>query len=164
MRITALEPILFDAGIERVWCFVRVDTDTGIFGYGEATTTEPFMAASVVRQLASWVVGEDPRRIQDLWQRMYARYHNVRGGNLLLAAISGIEHALWDIKGKAAGMPVYDLIGGAIRTVVPVYANHMFFSLGSDPFLPQGERSHMPGRYRDRALEAVARGYLAPKP
>jgi len=163
VRITALEPILFDAGLERVWCFVRVDTDTGIFGYGEATTTEPFMAASVVRQLASWVVGEDPRRIQDLWQRMYARYHNVRGGNLLLAAISGIEHALWDIKGKAAGMPVYDLIGGAIRTVVPVYANHMFFSLGSDPFLPQGERSHMPGRYRDRALEAVARGYRAIK-
>ncbi|MBI3973021.1 MAG: galactonate dehydratase [Chloroflexi bacterium] len=155
MQITKVEPILFDAGLRRVWCFVRVDTDEGITGYGEATTTEPFMAATVVRRLAEWLAGEDPRRIQDLWQRMYRRYYNVRGGNLLLAAMSGIEHALWDVKGKIAGLPVYELLGGAMRDRVPVYANHMFFPSAADPSAPTV--------YAERAAEAVERGYRAVK-
>jgi galactonate dehydratase len=155
MEITKAEPVLFDAGLNRVWCFVRVETDGGIDGWGEATTTEPYMVAGVVRRLADWLVGQDARRIQDLWQRMYALHHNVRGGNLLLAAISGVEHALWDIKGKAAGLPVYELLGGAMREQVPVYANHMFFPSGADP--------DAPARYRERAAEAVQRGYRAVK-
>jgi galactonate dehydratase len=155
VQITGIEPILYDAGLRRVWCFVRITTDEGIVGYGEATTTEPFMAGAVVRRLAEWLIGEDPRRISDLWQRMYRRYYNVRGGNLLLAAMSGIEHALWDIKGKAAGLPVYELLGGAIRNRVPVYANHMFFPSAADP--------DAPALYAERAAEAVARGYRAVK-
>jgi galactonate dehydratase len=155
VKITRLEPILFDAGLGHVWCFVRVETDAGITGYGEGSTTEPYMVAAVVRRLAAWLVGEDARRIQDLWQRMYRRHHNVRGGNLMLCAISGIEHALWDIKGKAVGLPVYELLGGVVRDRIPAYVNHMFF--------PPAAAEDAAARFAARAAEAVARGYRAVK-
>jgi galactonate dehydratase len=157
VKITKVEPILYDAGDGDVWCFVRVETDEGITGIGESSTTEPYMAAAVAKRLAEWVVGRDPRRIQEFWQLAYRRHFNVRGGNLLLAAISGIEHALWDIKGKLAGLPVYELLGGAMRTSVPVYIDHVFFrgidrGLNSDP-----------APHAERAAAAVERGYRAIK-
>jgi len=155
MRITSVEPILFNAGLNQVWCFVRLTTDEGITGIGESSTTEPFMVSAVVQRLSEVVVGRDPSRIQEIWQDLYRRYFNVRGGNLLLCAISGIEHALWDIKGKVAGLPVYDLLGGAMRESVPVYVNHAFFA-GLSPLTdPRG--------YAERALLAVESGYTAIK-
>lgn len=157
MQITKVEPILYDAGPGHVWCFVRVETDAGVTGIGESSTTEPFMAAAVVKRLAEWVVGRDPSRIQEFWQQAYRRYFNVRGGNLLLAAISGIEHALWDIKGKVAGLPVYDLPGGALRDRVPVYIDHVFFH-GFDRALGADVAPHA-----ERAVAAVERGYRAIK-
>ncbi len=155
MRITEVEPILFDAGLDEVWCFVRITTDAGLVGIGESSTTEPHMAAAVLHRLAAVVVGRDPARIQELWQDLYRRYFNVRGGNLLLCAMSGIDQALWDIKGKVAGLPVYQLLGGAIRERVPVYINHAFFR-GLDPL------ADAPG-YAERAVEAVEAGYTAIK-
>jgi galactonate dehydratase len=152
VKITRVEPILFDAGLDRVWLFVRVETDQGLVGVGEGTTTEPFMAAGVLRRLAPTLVGRDPSRIQEIWQRTYTAWFNVRGGPLLLAALSGVEHALWDIRGKAAGMPVHELLGGKLRDRVPVYANHMFFGGLSDATA-----------YGERAAEAVERGYRAVK-
>ena len=157
MKITRIEPILFDAGLqwESVWCFVRVETDEGVSGIGESTTSNPYMAAAVVKQIAEFVIGQNPHHIQALWQRIYTHYHNVRGGNLLLAALSGIEQALWDIKGKVAGLPVYELLGGQVRDRVPAYLNHMFFNdIGPDA---------EPEIYAERAAEAVARGYRAVK-
>jgi galactonate dehydratase len=157
MKITRIDPILFDTGMrgEGVWCFVRVDTDEGITGIGECTTTDPFMAAAVLKRLAEIAVGRDAGRIQELWQEIYGRLFNVRGGNLLLAALSGIEQALWDIKGKAAGLPVYELLGGAVRIHVPLYVNHRFFQ----DLDPAGD----PAAYAERALAAVDRGFRAVK-
>jgi galactonate dehydratase len=153
MKITRIEPVLYDAGRCGVWSLVRVETDAGVTGIGEASTTEPFMAAAVVARLAEIVIGRDPARIQAIWQDAYSHYYNVRGGNLYLAALSGIEQALWDIKGKAAGLPVYELLGGAVRDRIPVYVNHMFFA--GVPFEP--------APYAERAAEAVARGFQAIK-
>lgn len=157
MKITRIEPILFDAGIpwESIWCFVRVETDEGISGIGESTTSDPYMAAAVVKRLAEIAIGQNPHNIQQLWQQIYTHYHNIRGGNLLLAALSGIEQALWDIKGKVAGLAVYELLGGKVRDRVPVYLNHMFFA-GVDS-------ETEPEAYAERAAEAVARGYRALK-
>jgi galactonate dehydratase len=154
MKITKIEPILYDAGRCGVWCVVRVETDEGVTGIGESSTTEPFMAASVVARLAEWMIGRDPSRIQEVWQQAYQRYFNVRGGNLLLCAISGIEQALWDIKGKVAGLPVYELLGGAVRDRVPVYVNHMFFG---------GDLAYDPAAWAERAAAAVDRGFRAIK-
>lgn len=156
MKITKIEPILYEYDADRrgAWCFVRVETNEGVTGIGESSTTEPFMAASVVARLAEWMIGHDPRRIQDLWQQAYRRFFNMRGGNLLLCALSGIEHALWDIKGKVAGVAVYDLLGGAVRDRVPVYVNHMFFDDGL---------AYEPGAWAERAAAAVACGFKAIK-
>jgi galactonate dehydratase len=122
-KITAVESFAVDGG-SRTWIFVVVETTEGITGVGEATLewhTDTILAA--LGELAQLVVGRDAARIQDLWQLAYrARFW--RGGPVLLSAISGFEQALWDIKGKTAGLPVYELLGGACREKLLLYANH----------------------------------------
>lgn len=100
---------------------VRVLTDEGIYGVGEAYSVGPDQATvKAIADLAEWLVGRDPMDIEGLWQLMYAG-SRFPGGSVLNAAISGIEHALWDIKGKSLGVPVYQLIGGKCREKVRVY-------------------------------------------
>ncbi len=122
MRITGVETVVVDGGM-RNWVLVQVRTDEGISGLGEATLegkAETIVAA--VAELTRLIDGQDPRRIQHLWQIMY-RHSFWRGGPVLMSAISGIEQALWDITGKAAGLPVYALLGGACRDRIRLYAN-----------------------------------------
>ncbi|NLG36931.1 MAG: galactonate dehydratase, partial [Clostridiales bacterium] len=103
------------------WLFLKITTDDGISGWGEPVVEG--RAATVeacVREMESYLIGSDPFRIEDLFQVLY-RGGFYRGGPVLTSAISGIEQALWDIKGKALGMPIYELMGGAVRDTVPVY-------------------------------------------
>jgi galactonate dehydratase len=103
------------------WLFLKVETDEGISGWGEpviegrARTVE-----AAVHELAEYVVGKDPSRINDIWQMLY-RGGFYRGGPILMSAIAGIDQALWDIKGKALGVPVYDLLGGRVRERMKTY-------------------------------------------
>lgn len=104
------------------WMFLKVETDEGITGWGEpvlegrARTVE-----AAVQEFAETLIGQDPMRINDLWQTMY-RGHFYRGGAILMSAIAGIDQALWDIKGKALGVPVYELLGGRVRDKMKVYS------------------------------------------
>ena len=103
------------------WLFLRIDTDEGISGWGEpviegrAATVE-----AAVHEMADHLVGRDPSRINDLWQVLY-RGGFYRGGAILMSAIAGIDQALWDIKGKALGKPVYELLGGPVRDRMKTY-------------------------------------------
>jgi len=103
------------------WLFLKVETDEGISGWGEpviegrARTVE-----AAVHELAGYVVGKDPARINDIWQTLY-RAGFYRGGPILMSAIAGIDQALWDIKGKALGVPVYELLGGLVRDRMKTY-------------------------------------------
>ena len=100
---------------------MRVLTDEGVHGVGEAYSVGPDRATvAAIEDLAEWLIGRDPLDIEGLWQLMYAG-SRFPGGSILNAAISGIEHALWDIKGKVLGVPVYELIGGKCRDRVRVY-------------------------------------------
>jgi galactonate dehydratase len=120
MKITKIETFLVHA-TNRNWPFVKVHTDEGIHGIGEAYSCGPDKATvEVVNDFAPWLVGRDPRDIEGLWHLMYAG-GRFPGGSVVNAAISGIEHALWDISGKAAGVPVYRLLGGKCRERVRVY-------------------------------------------
>lgn len=104
------------------WILVRVATDDGLIGWGEAIV--PKRAAAVlgaVADLAANVTGADARRIEDLWQRM-SRDSFFRGGPVLATAVAAIEHALWDLKGRAYGLPVHEFLGGLARDTVPLYA------------------------------------------
>jgi galactonate dehydratase len=103
------------------WMFLKVETDEGIVGWGEpviegrARTVE-----TAVQELSELIIGRDPAHINDLWQAMY-RGGFYRGGPVLMSAISGIDQALWDIKGKALGVPVYQLLGGLVRQRMKTY-------------------------------------------
>lgn len=107
----------------RNWLFVRVRTDEGITGVGEATTEyhEQAVAAMIQHHFAPLLVGQDPTRVHSAWQQMQRQFW-WRGGVVASSAASGIEQALWDIAGKACGQPVYKLLGGAVRDSVRVYA------------------------------------------
>ena len=107
----------------RNWIFIRVCTDEGLTGVGEATTEyhEQAVVAMIQEHFAPLLVGQDPTRIQSAWQQMQ-RFFWWRGGVVASSAASGIEQALWDVTGKAYGQPVYKLLGGAVREGVRVYA------------------------------------------
>lgn len=104
------------------WLFLRIETDDGFVGWGEpvvegkAETTE-----AAVHELAGTIMGRDASRIEDIWQELY-RGGFYRNGPVLTSAISGIDQALWDIKGKAFGAPIYDLLGGPVRDKMEVYS------------------------------------------
>ena len=122
MKITSVEPLVVNVG-SRNWLFVVVETDDGLSGVGEGSLpAHPLAVAAAVEEYREYVVGEDPARIQHLWQVMY-RQPFFRSGAVTLSAVSAIEQALWDIKGKVAGLPVYELLGGRCHDRIRLYVN-----------------------------------------
>lgn len=104
------------------WLLLRVETDDGFIGWGEPVVEGRVAATQAcVHELEPYVIGQDPRRIEHIWQTLY-RGGFYRGGPVLTSALSGIDQALWDIKGKALGVPVFDLLGGAVREKMAVYS------------------------------------------
>ncbi len=120
LTITDIQCFLVGVG-GRNLCFVKVLTDAGITGWGEAYSVGPDEATvATIKDFKGWLVGKDPRNVEYLWATMY-NFTRFPGGAVINAAISGIEHALWDVAGKAAGLPVYMLLGGKCRDKVRVY-------------------------------------------
>jgi galactonate dehydratase len=120
VKITAIKTFLPAFG-NRNRGLIKVETDEGIYGWGEAYSVGPDLAVKpIVDYIATWFIGEDPRRIEYLMMKTHQQFRFPPGGTGL-AAISGIEHALWDVSGKAAGLPVYMLLGGHVRDRVRVY-------------------------------------------
>ncbi len=118
MKITSFE--LFK--VPPRWLFLKLSTDEGICGWGEPVVEgRADTVRAAVEELSEYFIGADPRRIEDMFQVLY-RAGFYRGGPILTSAISGIEQAMWDIKGKALGVPVYELLGGACRDSIRVYA------------------------------------------
>ena len=120
MKITGITCHIVDGGGRNI-LFVRTETDGGIVGWGEAFSVGPDLAvAATIDHLKDWILGDDPRDIERLWATMYQGLR-FPPGSVGLAAISGIEHTLWDISAKALGLPVYRLLGGRVRDRVRVY-------------------------------------------
>ncbi len=122
MKISAIKTVMAFGG-RQTWVFVLVETDAGLTGVGEASLEgkEPAVCAAV-EDMARFLVGNDPRRIEHNWQILY-RHGFWRGGVVLLTAMSGIEQALWDIAGKELSVPVYRLLGGACRERIQLYTH-----------------------------------------
>lgn len=119
MRISAIEVI----HLKPRWSWVRVTTDEGIVGYGEANLEGRSRTVEMaIHELESELIGSDPRQIERLWQAMY-RHAFYRGGPIMVSAISGVEQALWDILGKSLGVPVSQLLGGRVRDRIRVYCH-----------------------------------------
>jgi galactonate dehydratase len=119
LRITKLETLF----VKPRWLFLKVHTDEGIVGLGEPIVEgRAKTCAAAVEEIAPDLIGKDPRNVVHHWQAIY-RHAFYRGGPILTSVLSGIEQALWDIKGKLLGVPVYELLGGPTRDRVRVYAH-----------------------------------------
>ena len=130
------------------WLFVRIDTDAGISGWGEPIVEgRAHTVAAAVEELSDYLIGKDPRHIEDHWNVLY-RGGFYRGGPILMSALAGLDQALWDIHGKALGVPVHSLLGGPVRDRIRVYS-----WIGGD----------RPADTARAAKEAVARGFTAVK-
>lgn len=149
MKITAIKTYLMHAGppqseswSNRNWLFVKVFTDEGIYGVGEASGW-PRVVETAIKDLAPLLIGEDPFHIEKLWQKMLlAMMGHGMTGIVGSGAMTGIEMALWDIKGKALNTPVWNLLGGKIRDRIWAYAH---------------------AHTAERAEELAARGFTALK-
>ena len=120
MKIKKIETFVVHAGWNN-HTYVKVHTDDDLYGVGQAYSAGPDNAViEVIRDFESWLIGQDPFQIEHLWSLMY-NGTRFPFGVVVGGALSGIEHALWDIKGKALGVPVYELIGGKCRDKVRVY-------------------------------------------
>jgi galactonate dehydratase len=104
------------------WVFVRITTDAGIVGWGEMLKDKARACAAEVEEQTQHLLGQDPRRITHIWQSLY-KHGFYRGGPVLSAVLSGIDMALWDIRGKSLGLPVYELLGGAVRDRIRIYGS-----------------------------------------
>jgi len=153
MRVTNVRSVLVDPGSGKNWLFVRVDTDAGISGWGECYTQSDRDQSIVphVTQLGRYLTGRDPHQIKHFTFMAYHDYAGKRGSMEFYSALSGIEQALWDILGKEAGQPVYNLLGGACRTAIRVYANGWYHGAAT------------PDAFARLAEETVKRGHRALK-
>lgn len=177
MRITDIVSYVVDGGGRNV-VFVKTTTDRGIVGWGESFSVGPDLAvAATIDYLKEWLIGEDPRNIERLWATM-CQGLRFPPGSIGLAAVSGIEHTLWDISAKAVGEPVYKLLGGRVRDRVRVYqgcsgptpeaaaelavsliARYGYTALKMSPFPPDSDRMPWNAVLREgpRFIEAVRR-------
>ena len=144
MKITRLTTYL----VPPRWCFLKIETDEGITGWGEPVLEgRAHTVAAAVSELADYLVGKDASLIEEHWTVMY-RAGFYRGGGVHMSAIAGIDQALWDIKGKALGVPVHQLLGGQLRDRIRVYS-----WIGGD----------RPSDTAAMAAECGARGFTAVK-
>ena len=155
MKITGLKTNIFSSehrNAKRNWLVVRLTTDEGIEGIGEASMLayDPLVAQLLEEFVESYLVGKDPLHHELHWTRMYHDYSG-RGGRMFSTALSGLDLAIWDLKGKALGVPVYELLGGPFRDQIRVYANGWYTNPGT------------PEQNAEEAKAVVAKGYTAMK-
>jgi len=117
--------------------YIKIETNHKVFGWGEVTGLDPNVACVLARSIFELLDGENPTRIEHLWQKVYRSHRNIRGGSFLTHVLSAIDCALWDITGKLWGVPVYRLLGGPVRDYVRLYPTpkaHKTGTGGPHPF------------------------------
>ncbi|WP_369281815.1 mandelate racemase/muconate lactonizing enzyme family protein [Oscillibacter sp. GMB15532] len=165
MKITSVE--IFQAKVESPtpgWfpVCVRVNTNEGVYGWGESGI--PVMSGrdatmTMIKEIAPFILGMDPLENEVIWQKLFhGAYWSYGGGSIPFAAISAIDIALWDIKGKVANMPVYKLLGGKVNQKIKAYASQIQLGWG-----PISEPVVTPEQYAAEAKRAVADGFTAVK-
>lgn len=145
IRLTSLR-----ATICRDRVFVKLDTNHGISGWGEVKGVVPTVAAALAESMFQLLDGQNPTRIEHLWQTLYRAERNQRGGAFMLHTIAGIDMALWDITGKLWGVPVYRLLGGPTRDTIRVYPSTKAVKIGNPPRPQSGDPADI-----DKMVEAV---------
>ena len=158
MKITAIETHVCHARM-RNWIFVKIITDQpGLYGWGEATLEWHTQAVvGAIKDIETLLIGEDPRRIEYLWQMMYRQHFWHGNGVVRGTAISGIDIALWDILGKIHGVPCHELWGGRVRDYIRLYC-HLGGGKMEDFYETDTSDAQ---RFGELAAQAVAEGFTA---
>lgn len=163
MRITSIDAIMLNTGTPRRPVVCRVNTDKGIYGYGEASvgfSSGAPAAWSMIQEMGRLIIGENPLYHEKIWNTMFHdSFWGPGGGLIVYAAISAIDMALWDIKGKAYGVPVYEMLGGKQRDKLRCYASQLQHGWGTDEFVNLGDAKE----YAKTAVQAVEEGFDALK-
>lgn len=150
MKVTAIKTFICNA-FRTNFVFVKVETDSGLHGWGEATLEyKELTIQAAIHDLESYLIGKDPHNIEAFRHDCY-RDAYWRGGPVLMSALAGVEMALWDIKGKALGVPCYQLLGGKVRDAVPIYVNGWF------------SPAKTPDEFAEKAKEVAAKKFLGCK-
>ena len=153
MKISDIRYHLVNPGKGKNLCFVRIDTDEGIHGWGECYTQadRDIQVTTHIDRLKRYLVGRDPTNIKHFIQIVFDDFAGRRGAMDLWCAVSGLEQAMWDITGKVCGVPIHKLLGGPVRERIRVYANGW------------GEGGWDSGIIAERASEVVEQGFTALK-
>ena len=153
MKVTKVTPFLVDTGGSKSWLFVKLDTDEGLVGWGEAYTQQDRDAAMLAHliEMGKFLIGRSPFEIKHFSSVMYLDYALRRPAMDFWSALSAIEQSMWDVVGKACGQPVYNLLGGPCRDRIRVYANGW------------SDGASAPDQLAKRACDVVARGFTALK-
>lgn len=150
MKVTAIKTFICNA-FRTNFVFVKVETDSGLYGWGEATLEyKELTVQAAIHDLESYLIGKDPHNIEAFRHDCY-RDAYWRGGPVLMSALAGVEMALWDIKGKELGVPCYQLLGGKVRDSVPIYVNGWF------------SPAKTPDEFAEKAKEVAAKKFLGCK-
>lgn len=151
MKITSVD--VFECpGSRYAWVFLRIHTDEGLYGVGQASSGPgSAMVAAAARKLDQWLVGEDPSRIEHINLKLYKLFSSIGSRGFISALISGVDIALWDLRGKQLGLPIYELLGGRFRNDLVLYSNG--WSRGCDT----------PEEYAEAAKATVDEGHTAIK-
>ena len=187
MKITDIRPWLTRVDTRRTWVFVEVETDEGITGIGESTNAGgggaylvgrayEMLRENLTSDFSDGLIGRDPSDIERIWQQVYRRFGTLGSRGLATTVCSGLDMALWDIKGKATGRTVYDLLGGPVRETVPIYSHVNYIddidraaadakaqvaegyqALKLDPFSPEMGKKHR--RYIDGKISPAGVNY-----
>ena len=152
MKIGSVKTFLVDSGTPKHWLFVKIETDDGMYGWGEAYTQldRERVIERQIEELARYLIGSSPFDIKQFLFSAYTDFATKRGSMEFFCAVSGLEQALWDIVGKAANQPVYNLLGGRMRRRLRVYANGW-------------GNAQPPEELAERARAVVAQGFTALK-
>lgn len=155
VRTFIVTPKARNAGVigKKNWLFVRVETDEGIHGWGEAYTqlSRDKNMEELVREIGKYLIGRDPFNIKHFVGMVYDDFASRRGSMDLYCALSGIEQSMWDIIGKKLGVPIYNLLGGACRDKIRVYANGWYTGAST------------PEEYASKAADTLKQGFTALK-
>lgn len=149
MQIIDIEPVLIHVNQRGDWLFVQIHTDTGHIGLGEASHSgNDALCVATLEVFKRQLIGQSPLEINRLWQQL----KRLNGGRVAHTALSGVEQALWDLTGQHLGVPIYQLLGGALRKRVRLYAN-----------INRHVRERTPAGFARAATQAVAEGFTAIK-
>jgi len=158
-------------GTRYPWVFLHIDTDSGIRGLGQVSSgPNSTLVAAAAARLGPLLIGEDPSRIEYIWHKLYAGFNSLGSVGFVSALISGVDIALWDIRGKALGLPIYELLGGKFHDRLILYSNGWFTGCQTPEDFAQAAKKTVGVGHTALKLDPFRRGltylsrYAAPYP